>query len=312
MLIEDLNIVLKVAEFQSITQAATHLDMLTATTSAAVKRVEAELGIEIFVRTTRKLRLSPSGERYLPQFEQMVQTFAQIKQNVHSDQGIIDDEIRIALPSDLGRNTVSQWLDEFSADYPALSLRSHLSDSRVDLYRDSIDMALRYGSPTTDANLYGFKICDVPELLCASPQYLAEKGTPQTLDDLSEYNGLFYQLYDMVQNEWTFQHKSGEKQKLKLTGNRAANDGDLVRRWCVNHQGIAVKSALDIYDDLMQGRLVPILPDWQLSPLELWLICPSKQLVTPTLRLLRDLFREKTQQMLTDLVEKKILDKAVL
>ncbi|MDO6610234.1 LysR family transcriptional regulator [Shewanella sp. 1_MG-2023] len=305
MLLEDFQVILKVAEFRSITAAATNLDMRTATASAAVKRVEASLGAELFVRTTRHLRLSSAGERYLPQCEEALQMLEKAKMNMREELGIIDGEIRIALSSDLGRNVVTPWLDEFLLDYPDVSLRSSISDSNIDFYRDSVDMALRYGSPT-DASMYGFKICDVPRLLCASPEYLAKYGTPSEPDDLLEHNALFYQLHDILQNEWLF-NDGKEDIKVKLKGNRASNDGDLVRRWCVAGKGVAIKSCLDMADDLLTGKVVNVMADYKPTSTELWLICPSRQSITPTVRLLRDMLREKTEQILIQMKDKGIL-----
>ncbi|KPZ67087.1 HTH-type transcriptional regulator DmlR [Shewanella sp. P1-14-1] len=305
MLLEDFQVILKVAEFRSITAAATNLDMRTATASAAVKRVEASLGAELFVRTTRHLRLSSAGERYLPQCEEALQMLEKAKMNMREELGIIDGEIRIALSSDLGRNVVTPWLDEFLLDYPDVSLRSSISDSNIDFYRDSVDMALRYGSPT-DASMYGFKICDVPRLLCASPEYLAKYGTPSEPDDLLEHNALFYQLHDILQNEWLF-NDGKEDIKVKLKGNRASNDGDLVRRWCVAGKGVAIKSCLDMADDLLTGKVVNVMADYKPTSTELWLICPSRQSITPTVRLLRDMLREKAEQVLIQMKDKGIL-----
>lgn len=305
MLLEDFQVILKVAEFRSITAAATNLDMRTATASAAVKRVEASLGAELFVRTTRHIRLSSAGERYLPQCEEALQMLEKAKMNMREELGIIDGEIRIALSSDLGRNVVTPWLDEFLLDYPDVSLRSSISDSNIDFYRDSVDMALRYGSPT-DASMYGFKICDVPRLLCASPEYLAKYGTPSEPDDLLEHNALFYQLHDILQNEWLF-NDGKEDFKVKLKGNRASNDGDLVRRWCVAGKGVAIKSCLDMADDLLTGKVVNVMADYKPTSTELWLICPSRQSITPTVRLLRDMLREKTEQILIQMKDKGIL-----
>ena len=231
MQLEDLQVVLKVAEFRSITAAATHLDMRTATASAALKRVENTLGAELFVRTTRQLRLSSAGERYIPQCEQALLMLDQARQNMRDDLDTVDGELRITLSSDLGRNLVTPWLDEFMEIHPKVSLRSHISDSNTDFYRDSVDMALRYGSPD-DANLYGFKICNVPGLLCATQEYLDKNGTPKHPHDLASHNGLFYQLYDMTHDVWEFS-QGGTDYKIKMSGNRASNDGDLVRRWCV-------------------------------------------------------------------------------
>lgn len=308
MLLEDLQVILRVAEFKSITKAATSLDMLTATASAAVKRVEASLGIDLFIRTTRHLRLSSAGERYIPQCQQALLMLEQAKQNMRDDLDIVDGELRIALSSDLGRNLVSPWLDEFVQSYPKVSLKLNISDSNVDFYRDSVDVALRYGPPT-DSNLYGFKICNVPGLLCATPQYLDKNGTPEHPHDLATHNGLFYQLHDVVHNIWKFS-RDGKEFKIKMSGNRASNDGDLVRRWCVAGKGLAVKSCLDMSNDLLSGNVVSVMQEYQPRTTELWLVCPSRQSITPAVRLLRDTFKEKCAVVLNRLVEQGILDKS--
>lgn len=310
MLLEDLQVVLKVAEFRSITAAATHLDMRTATASAALKRVESALGAELFIRTTRQLRLSSAGERYIPQCEQALLMLDQAKQNMKDDLDIVDGELRIAVSSDLGRNMVNPWLDEFMDTYPNVSLKLHVSDSNIDFYRDSVDIALRYGSPN-DANLYGFKICNVPALLCATPKYIKKHGAPKHPHDLASHNGLFYQLHDVIYDEWHFSHR-GANYKIKMSGNRVANDGDMVRRWCVAGKGVAVKSCLDVSADLLSGKVVNVMPEFKARSTELWLICPSRQLITPAVRLLRDTFREKSTGILHQLINKGILDNEVL
>lgn len=309
MLLEDLQVILKVAEFRSITAAATNLDMRTATASAAVKRVEAALGAELFVRTTRHLRLSSAGERYLPECEQALKMLDQAKLNMREEIGILDGEIRIALSSDLGRNLITPWLDEFLLEYPKATLRTSISDSNIDFYRDSVDMALRYGSPT-DANMYGFKICDVPRILCAAPDYLAGMGEPKHPSDLAQHNGLLYQLHDMLQDEWVF-NDGTQDHKVKLKGNRASNDADLVRRWCIAGKGVAIKSCLDMSPHLLSGEVVKVMPEFKPTPTELWLVCPSRQSITPTVRLLRDLFREKTAEILSQLSEQGIIERKI-
>ena len=106
MLLEDLKVVLKVSELRSITAAATHLDMSTPRASTALKRVEEALGVKLFIRTTRQLRLSSAGERYIPHCEQALLTLEQGRQLISSDLAIVDGELRIAVSSDLGRNLV--------------------------------------------------------------------------------------------------------------------------------------------------------------------------------------------------------------
>jgi len=306
MLLEDFQVVLKVAEFRSITAAATSLDMHTATASAALKRVEKSLGVELFVRTTRQLRLSSAGERYIPQCEQALLMLDQARQNMKDDLGVIEGELRIAMSSDLGRNLLIPWLDEFMDAYPDVSVRANISDSNIDFYRDSVDLALRYGSPE-DANLYGFKICNIPRLLCATQEYLDNNGTPEHPHDLASHNGLFYQLYDITHDVWAF--SDGKTQyKVKMSGNRASNDGDLVRRWCIAGKGVAIKSCLDMSNDLLSGKVVSLMPRFKPSSTELWLIFPSRQAITPAARLLRDTLKEKCNDILKQLIEKGFLD----
>lgn len=310
MQLDDLQVVLKVAEFRSITAAATHLDMQVATASAAVKRVESALGVELFVRTTRHLRLSSAGERYLPQCTAALSMLDQAKQTIFTDSGEVSGEIRIAVSSDLGRNIAIPWIDEFMALHPHVTLRVHISDSNVDFYRDALDMALRYGPPA-DSNLYGFKICNVPRILGASPEYLEKYGTPQHPKDLMKHQGLFYQLQDILNDTWRLSDVDNTY-KIKPKAYCAANDGDLVRRWCVAGKGVAIKSSLDIAGDLLAGRVVPLMPDYKVDVGELWLVCPSRQSITPTVRLLRDMFRERTTALLSQLVENGFLDKSIL
>jgi len=307
MLLEDLEVIAKVAEFRSISAAAAHLDMHAATASAAVKRVEHALGIELFIRTTRHLRLSSAGERYIPQCELALSTLKHAKQNIKNEQDIVDGDLRIALSSDLGRNLAIPWLDEFMLQHPLLKLRVSISDSNLDFYRDPVDIALRYGSPT-DTNLYGFKICDVPGVLCATPEYLQQHGTPQHPDQLNKHNGLFYQLHEVVYDVWHFS-KDEQDFKVKMGSNRIANDADLVRRWCVSGHGLAVKSCLDMSADLLAGRLLNVMPEYKPRATELWLVCPSRQSITPAVRLLRDAFRAHCAAILGQLTERGLIAK---
>lgn len=310
MQLADLQVVLKVAQFRSITAAATHLDMRTATASAALKRVEQALGVELFVRTTRQLRLSSAGERYLPQCEQALQMLAQAELNIREDQELIDGVLRISLSSDLGRNRVLPWIDALMESYPGLTIKAHISDSLIDFYRDAVDMALRYGPPD-EGNLYGFKICAVPVLLCASPAYLQQYGTPTHPNQLSNHHGLFYQLYEMTHNQWTFSNGRA-RHKMKIEGRHFANDGEVVKRWAVAGKGLAVKSALDISTELLSGELVQVMADYPLDTTELWLVFSSRQSITPAARLLRDTLQAQCVTLLEQLNKAEIIHHPVM
>ncbi|MEP4891814.1 MAG: LysR substrate-binding domain-containing protein [Aliiglaciecola sp.] len=310
MLLEDLKVVLKVAEFRNITAAAESLDMRTATASAAIKRVERSLGIELFIRTTRHLRLSVAGEKYIPNCAQALQMLDLAQQNVKDDLDIIDGEIKISVPSDLGRNLILPWLDEFMATHTGITLKLHITDSNIDFYRDPVDIAIRYGIPN-DANLYGFKICNVPRVLCATEQYLQNNPQLKHPNDLISHNGLLYQLHDIIHDVWEFT-EHGKPIKVKMQSNRSSNDADLVRRWCVAGKGLAVKSSLDMSHDLLNEKIVSVLTDFAPKPSELWLICPSRQTITPAVRLLREHLKTKCHAIFNQLIDKGILKKGGL
>lgn len=307
MLLEDLKVILKVAEFRNITAAAESLDMSTATASAAIKRVERSLGVELFIRTTRHLRLSIAGEKYIPNCSQALQMLDLAQQNVKDDLDIIDGELKISVPSDLGRNFILAWLDEFMDTHTGITLKIHVTDSNIDFYRDPVDIAIRYGTPN-NANLYGFKICDVPRVVCATEQYLKCRSQLKHPNDLISHNALLYQLHDIIHDVWEFTEQ-GKPIKVKMQSNRSSNDAELVKRWCVNSKGVAMKSSLDMSDDLLSQKIVPVLTEFTPKPSELWLICPSRQTITPAVRLLREHLKTKCHTIFTQLIDKGILKK---
>ena len=299
MLTSDLEIIIKTAELGSITAAAVNLDLQVARASAAIKRVEKHLGFELFIRTTRQLRLSVMGEKYLPQCIQALNILSNAQQDLLIDQHAIAGELRLTTSSDLGRNIIVPWLDEIAQQHADLKLKIILSDHALDFYRDSVDIALRYGCPT-DSTMVGFKICDVPRVLCASPSYLGNRPLPSHPHELSNHNGLFYQMNGVVHDTWKFSQNK-HTYSIKMTGNRIANDGDLVRRWCVAGKGLALKSALDMSNDLLANNVLPVMPEFRPTATELWLICPSKQSISPVVRLVRDELTNKCQNIMTTL-----------
>ncbi|CAM2921059.1 LysR family transcriptional regulator [Pseudoalteromonas distincta] len=183
MKIADLQVLLKVAELQSITAAANQLDMSSSAASVSIKRIEKALNAQIFVRTTRQIRLTPEGERYLPLCQQALELLQQGQVLIHEEQQSISGEVRMAVSSEMGRNLMRVLLNNIMDKYSEVTLRLQASDSRADFYRDGVDVALR--AITKDAakelNLYGFKIYNIPYILCASPSYIAKHDKPLTM-----------------------------------------------------------------------------------------------------------------------------------
>ncbi len=299
MKIADLQVLLKVAELQSITAAANQLDMSSSAASVSLKRIEELLGAQMFVRTTRKLRLTPEGERFLPLCQQALELLKQGQVLINEEQQSVNGEIRIAVSSEMGRNLMRELLNDMMEQHPSVTLRLHASDSRADFYRDGVDVALRAltKEAVTSSNLFGFKICNIPHVLCASPHYIEKWGKPISISDLDKHNTLLYKLYEVVHDDWEIFDSSGEKYKIKMKSNRAVNDGDIVRRWCIDGVGIAKKSVIDVGEDLLAGRLTRFMVDHRIPITEMWLVLPSRQLISPAIRLIRDMLKEKISQL---------------
>jgi DNA-binding transcriptional LysR family regulator len=285
--VEDLQVFVRAAQTGSFSAAARELDLSPALASSNVKRLERELGFRLFVRSTRSMRLSDDGQRYLPYAEDALRAIESGEQALKAGRGEVSGTLRLSLPSDLGRNLVMGWLDEFLAAHPALSLHLSLGDQTVDLFRQSLDAGIRYGL-LADSSLVSLPLA--PEnrrLLCASPAYLKRHGRPREPADLKHHNCLRFVLGDQTHERWSF-HTPAGVEIVAVNGDRVCNDAEVVHRWGVAGQGIVYKSSLDLAEDVRAGRLETIFPlDWG-EPAPLQMVCAHRSLLTPAIQQLRE------------------------
>lgn len=296
MLINDLSLFVRVADCGSIAGAAVELDISAAAASAGLKRLEKQLDAVLFIRTTRSLRLTAQGERYLIHCREALASLLLGEQALASEKGTISGELTVSVSSDFGRNVLLPWLDGFLNDYPNLSIKLDIGDNLSHFLHDKIDVTLRYGQPP-DSNQVAFTICNTRRILCASPGYIAQHGMPETLAQLSQHNCLIFKLDQRDHDLWSF-NRDQQQYKVRVSGNRSSNDAEITRRWAVAGQGIVFKVALDVADDLKTGKLVPILTEYIGESVALNLICPGREHVTPVMLLLRDKLRQHCQQIL--------------
>lgn len=298
--LQDFRIFIKTARLGSLSETARQMDLTPAATSAAVKRLEAEVGTALFIRSTRNLRLTPHGELFLSHCEQAVEAIEDGFASVKSGQSELTGLLQIALPSDLGRRIMLRWIDEFIEQNPKLSVRLHLSDSIADMYRQPVDIALRYGNPP-DSSLIALPVAAKNQrVLCASPEYLEKFGAPTHPGQLTRHNCLCFALSDSLHARWHF-YRDTIEESVHVSGNRMANDGDAVRRWAIAGHGIAYKSLLDIAEDLEEGKLVRVCPEWQGETAPLNLICASRRQLSPAIQALREHLSSKANTLLHSL-----------
>jgi DNA-binding transcriptional LysR family regulator len=296
---DDLAVFVRATDAGSFSAAARELGITPSLASNAVQRLEQALGQRLLIRSTRSLRLSERGERYLPYARAMLQSLEDGRMSLAQAHDELTGTLRLSAPSDLGRNVLVPWLDAFQAEYPRLDLSLNLSDRMADLFRQPLDLALRYGHPP-DSSLVAQPLApDNRRLLCASPAYLQRHGRPQSIDELTQHNCLRFMLADGVHERWRFDTPAGTR-TVVVSGNRVSDDADVVRRWALASHGIVYKSSLDLHDDVVSGRLVSLLPAAWGEPAPLNLICAHRSLLVPAVIRLRDFLRERCLRMTSE------------
>lgn len=296
---EDLHLFVRTAALGSFSNAAREADLLPGQVAAAVARLERELDLRLFVRSTRSLRLTAEGVLYLPYAQDMLATLHEGQARVRGDDAELQGVLQVAAPSDLGRNVLLPWLTEFRAAHPRLQLRLLLSDQVADVFRDPVDIAFRLGRFDTASYVALPLLPGNRRVLVASPDYLARHGTPTQLDALKDHHCLVYQLAGRPYDRWSFEQE-GRRVVVPVRGPLLCDDADVVRRWAVAGEGIAFKSWLDVCEDVRAGRL-QVLMGGAGDSLPLNLVCPHRKQFSPAIRQLHALCVQRLQPLLEDL-----------
>ena len=293
---DDLQLFVRAADLGSLSAAARVMDLSPAVASAALKRIEAQLGGRLLARSTRSLRLTAEGQGFLDYARTALSSLDEGRRLLARGQDQVSGVLQLSAPSDFGRNLLLPWLDAFQREHPQLTVRLLLGDRIADLFRQPVDIALRYGEPE-DSSLVALPVApDNRRVLCASPDYLARKGEPRQLEQLLQHNCLLYMLGTRVHDHWQF---NDGKRELGLTvsGNRFSDDADVVRLWAIAGQGIAYKSWLDVAGDVQAGRLKVLLPELVCERAPLNLLCGHRAQLSKPVRLLHDMLSERCKQM---------------
>ncbi|MEY9335129.1 DNA-binding transcriptional LysR family regulator [Pseudomonas protegens] len=292
----DLEIFVRTADAGSISAAARSLGLTAAAASIALKRLETRLGSRLLARSTRSMRLTEEGRRYLESVRLALATLEDgelaLKQQSQGLAGVL----QLSAPSDFGRNALLPWLDEFKAEHPQLRLQLRLDDRHADLFRDAVDVALRFGVPE-DSSLVALPILPGHRrIACASPAYLARCGVPQNPEALAGHSALLYLRNGQPYDRWRFSRGS-ETREVLVRGDYLCDDGEVARRWALAGHGIVYKARLDVAEDIRAGRLVPLLGDWQGEPSPFNLLCPHRLQVSQRVRLLHSFVLQRCRAL---------------
>lgn len=294
--LDDLALFVRSAALGSFSKAAREVNLLPGQASAAIGRLERELDIRLFARSTRSLRLTEEGKRYLPFAQDALDALREGHDGLRGDANCLTGTLQIAAPSDFGRNLLLPWISEFRRAHPGLDIQLLVSDQVADVFRDPVDIALRYGQ-IIDASYVALPVAPGNRrVLVASPAYVARHGRPGSLDALADHNCLQYRLRGRTYDRWSFPVPEGAR-LVQVSGRLVSDDAEVVRRWALAGEGIAYKSWLDVSEDVAQGRLEVLLPELPGEPTPLNLVCPHRRQFSPAVKLLHALVEERCRPL---------------
>lgn len=297
--LESLRVFVRVMELGSITAGGRDLRLTPAVASNRIKELERRLDVRLFNRTTRKLTPTEVGQAFYDHARQVVGSLEDAEAVISSYSDNPRGAIRVAAPLGVGKRVIAPLVPLFVDNYPGISVRLRLSDRKIDILEDRLDVAFFVGRPP-DSNLKLRKIMDCPRVLCAAPAYLERRGMPKTPADLLSHDCLLLRYPHSPEWFWTL--AVGEKTvKLEVSGSYDADDGDVLTAWALDGQGIVNKPRFDIADHLASGALVEILPDTPPPTSTFGCLYPHRRLQDSKVRLFIDFVLERCKRRLAAL-----------
>lgn len=275
----DLEMFTKVVATSSMSEAARLLDVSPAVVSKAIKRLETALGVRLFQRTTRQIVVTEVGLAFYDRVCKGIDAIREAEEFVAGRSTELTGAIRISAPTSFGRMHVAPHLHRFMEQHPQISIELSLSDTLTDVIAEGFDMAIRI-SALKDSGLIARRLAPIKRLLCASQDYIERFAAPGIIDDLAHHHCL-----PTHNNEpWRLEGPDGAL-VYRPRGSLRTNSSEVVREAVLSGLGIALRSTWDIGQELSDGRLVRVLPDYQgAHDVAIFAVFPSRQFVPAKVR----------------------------
>lgn len=271
----------------SFAAAARDLGNAPSTLAKSVARLEAQLGVKLFHRTTRQVSLTPDGERLFRRCERVLAEVEDLQAEAAGTRAAPSGTIRIDMPIAYGRRIVMPRLAQLLHRHPQLQLDLRLQDAYADLVRDGLDLAIRVGA-LQDSRLVARRIDWQQLILVASPDYLQAQGTPRRVEDLAAHATVVFRLPSSGRNR-PWQLRQGRRTLELHTAQRVqVNDGDGMVAAAVQGLGLMQIPDYMVADELASGALVEVMPALRPAPMPISAVMPSLRLVPPRVRVLLD------------------------
>lgn len=280
----------RVAETGSFAEAARHLGVANSVVSARIQALESFINAPLFHRSTRRVRLSETGEAFYRESADMVHAFVSLTDHMRGLRSSPSGRLRIQMLPGFGIDHFGPLLQEFSSSYPDIQIEAVVYDRVVDPIEDGLDITFQIFPPLSES-LVSRRMFEVRRLFCAAPEYLSAHGTPTEPAELVRHRIGVYSGYP-TRNHWAFM-LDGEETAIELPGQVRSNSVHLLRDFALRSGGIVCLPTLVASRELLEGRLVPVLEKYRLSSFAFSAVFPRTQRDTMKVRLLVDFLAAK-------------------
>ena len=276
----------------SMSAAARMLDMSPSAVSQHIRQLEKGAGVTLLHRSTRQLGLTDAGQRFYAQCAALNEAAERARAELAAERQQPSGELRLSAPMGFARHAapaLGSWLNQ----HPQLRLRLLVDDAPIDLIQARVDLALRFG-PQQDSSWVARHLGASPTVLCAAPQWLeawnlqagrAPSALPAHPADLATATWLEQSRTDPTQLAQEWRHNtSGEMAALHAQPRMVSNHRGTVQHLCEAGLGVAQLSLLDVVQPLREGRLLRLLPDWDMGLLDLWAVTPQRDALPAKVR----------------------------
>lgn len=283
-LLKSIEVFREVCKQMSFSRAANQLNLVPSAVSRQISELENYLEVRLLQRTTRSVRLTEDGRRYLRKMDA-------ISQNVRDLKGLADDDqnsaehVRITAPPIFGQQFLADTLNSYMQQHPHVSLSVTMINREINLIEEGYDLALRV-SEFEDSSMVARVVGSFSLSVVASPEYLEKHGVPEHPKDLVNHYCIINALTKLPRR-WVFR-EGGRKLSVKVDGRFVANDDMLLQSFACSGHGIAFLPTLVVHNQVDRGKLVPLLQDFIPKPLPIAIVYPSRQFLSTTKRELID------------------------
>ena len=273
----------------SLSAAATACDISATMAGNHLRTLEKRLGMQLLNRTTRRQHLTPFGEDYYQRCKEILRLVAETDEQAQQQQLAPAGKLRVTAPVSFGTEALMPALSDYLGRYPQVSIDLVLSDRVTDLLEEGFEAAIRVG-PVPDSALIARPLAPYRLMICASPEYLARRGTPVMPDELSQHECLSFS--PSAAAHWRLQDQE-HICRVPVSGLLQVNQGQALRVAALQGMGIVLQPAILLEDDVRAGRLVQLFPHHQLPTRPMSILYLPDRYRSPKLRSFVDFVVER-------------------